>query len=143
MTSQESANLTFLALTVWREARGEPFHGKLGVAFSIMNRVKRPAWWGNDLQGVVFKRWQYSSMTDPKDPQVTKWPLSGDPAWQECLEVAEMAILGAIPSPVDGADSYFDLSIPAPKWANEENFVCAIGRLRFHDVDKDHESVPA
>ncbi len=140
---KQEADLVFLALTVWREARGQSEECQAGVAYSILNRVKRPSWWGNDICSVVFKRLQYSSLTYPRDPQLTTWPSkSDDPAWIQCLQVANEAICGVSDNPVPGADSYHDISIPAPKWANPKMFVKQIGRIRFFNVDRDHEGTP-
>lgn len=136
MTHQESADLTFLALTVWREARGESPEGKTGVAHCVMNRVKNPAWWGNDIMAVVFLAWQFSSLTDPHDPQLSKWPRRKDRSWAESLEVAAGVIAGTLKHPAPDADSYYDISIPAPRWATKETFVKQIGKLRFHNTVK-------
>lgn len=137
MSKNLHADIAFMALTIWREARGESVDGKTAVAYCILNRVSRPGWWGNDILSVVFKKWQFSSLTDPRDPQLTKWPLSNDPSWEESLAVAEGVISGGFKNPVQGADSYYDISIDPPKWANDGIFVKQIGRLRFYDVDKE------
>jgi hypothetical protein len=55
-------------------------------------------------------------------------------------------ILGQLDNPMPGADSYYDSSIPAPKWAKYELFVGQISSphgnaLRFYDVDQDHEKL--
>ena len=133
--SQEAVEKICLALVVWREARGETTEGKMAVASSIIDRVKKPAWWGSDVMSVIFKKWQYSSMTDPKDKQLTTWPQKDAPDWIECLKVAHDAIDGRLKSPAPGADSYYDISIPPPKWATKEMFVRQIGRLRFYNTD--------
>lgn len=133
------SDIFMLAFVTWREARGERPDVRAGVAFSILNRVKRPSWWGNDVLSVCTKKWQYSSLTDPKDRQLTTWPLSIDPSWQSCLKTAREVLDGKISNPVLGADSYFDISIPAPKWAVDETFVKQLGRVRFHNVDHDTE----
>src|SRR5215472_5367740 len=104
MSLQEDADRTFLALTLWREARGEQRTGKEAVAHSILNRVASPTW-GNTIQHVVFQRLQYSSLTHSLDPQLTVWPLPDDTSWQECLRIAEGVLDGSIPNPIDGADS--------------------------------------
>lgn len=135
----KAADKVFLALVLWREARGEPYPVRVGVACSMMNRVARPSWWGNSVTEVLFKRWQYSSMTDPKDPQLTTWPRGTEQSWQECLQIAHLAVEGQLQNPVPGADSYFDISIPAPKWATDDLFVAQLGRIRFYDLDHDHE----
>jgi N-acetylmuramoyl-L-alanine amidase len=140
MDPRAASDLTFLALTVWREARAEVREGKLAVACSVLNRVERPTWWGHTLLEVVTKKWQYSSMTDPNDPQRTKWPTSYDRAWLECLEVAAAALGRYEPNPAPGADSYFAVSIPAPKWATPATFVRQIGAHRFYNLDRDVEA---
>lgn len=137
---QAAADVVFLALCIWREARGEPHDAKVAVACSVLNRVDRPSWWGTSITGVLFKKWQYSSLTDPKDRQLTTWPAR-DPAWAECLTVARDAIEGHVTNPVPGADSYYDTSIPPPKWATPQTFVGQVGRLMFYNVDRDTETV--
>lgn len=139
MTKQEAADRTFLALCLWREARGESVAGKIGVAMAIMNRVQRPSWWGKNVCEVLFKKWQFSSLTDPNDRQLTTWPLANDLSWQSCLDVAWLVLDGSVTNPVPGADSYFDVSIPAPKWTITARFVAQIGKIMFYDVDHDVE----
>lgn len=139
MDNQKFADITFMALTIWREARGESIEGKKGVAFTVINRVSKPSWWGSDIMSVLFKKWQYSSLTDPKDRQLTTWPSADDTSWQESLDVAFKVISGEYTNPVPGADSYFDVSIKAPPWATKNKFVKKIGRLNFYNVDSDFE----
>ena len=129
----------FLALVVWREARGEEIDGQIAVAMSILNRVHKPCWWGKSLMEVIFKKWQYSSVTDPNDKQLTLWPVKNE-VWKQCLRVASDAIYGVCKDPVPHADSYFDVSISAPKWATSDKFVKKIGRLNFYNIDMDTET---
>ena len=139
--AQKCADLAFLALTVWREARGESSVAKLAVAYSILDRVTHPTWWGRDVQSVVFKRWQYSSLTAPNDPQLVTWPLdSSDLAWIDCLLQATAALANTSPNPAPMADSYFDESIAPPAWAQPKMFVRQIGRLKFYNLNRDHEA---
>lgn len=136
---QSWIDTVFLALVVWREARGESDECKSAVAFSILNRVQRPSWWGKTTQEVLFKKWQYSSITDPHDPQLTKWPVNNDESWERCFRVSTDAISDNVLNPVIGADSYFDISIPNPKWATDDKFVKQIGRIKFYNLDMDIE----
>lgn len=133
--------VSLLALTIWREARGESFEAKVAVAHSIKNRVDRPSWWGNDWISVLTKKWQYSSLTDPHDRQLTTWPKSDDAVFVECLNIADGVMCGYFNSPVRGADSYYDKSIAPPPWATPETFVGTVGRLHFYNVDRDVEPV--
>ena len=135
----KAADKVFLALDAYREARGEGHDGIAGVVSSVMNRVARPSWWGNDVLSVIFKKWQYSSMTNPKDGQLVVWPQRTAPEWTDCLQIASDAVDGILANPVPSADSYYDISIPAPKWATPETFVKQIGKLRFYNLDHDVE----
>lgn len=131
-----------LALVIWREARGEPHTGKIAVGYSIMNRVQRPSWWGDSVLSVVGKKFQYSSMTDPNDKQLTFWPQPTDPRWIECLAAARDIYEHNVPNPVPGADSYFADTIPPPKWATPDKFVDKIGHHSFYNMDHDLEVTP-
>lgn len=136
---QRMAEVTFLALVIWREARGESDECITAVAFSILNRVDNPAWWGKDLLEVLFKKWQYSSMTNPKDKQLTTWPRKYEPSWVRCLDIACKVIDHDVKNTVNGADSYHDTSVK-PKWATPDKFVKQIDHILFYNTDFDHEA---
>lgn len=133
--------LSFLALTIWREGRGGGFATMLAIACSIRNRVNRPSWWGKTYGEVLGKKFQYSSIAAPGDPQLILYPKSeSDQNFDEALKIADEVVENTIESTVPGADSYYDISIPAPKWATTETFVGQVGRIRFHNTDADHEA---
>ena len=133
------SNVVFLGLTVWREARGESYTCKLAVAFSIIERVHHPKFWGNDVMSVCFKRFQYSSMTNAGDPNLVAWPQAADMAWDDSVQAATAAISGTPTNPAPGADSYFDDSIAPPNWAKPSMFVIQIGHILFYNLDRDFE----
>ena len=135
MSFQTDADRTFLALCLWREARGESHDAKIAVAYSIMTRLASPSW-GNSVHSVLFQRLQYSSLTYKDDPQLTTWPSDTDPSWEECMSVADTVLHRRVPNPIDGADSYHDTSIKPPSWGTPERFVKQIGRLMFYKVGK-------
>lgn len=127
----------FFALVLWREARGESRECKIAVACSIWQRAKTPSWWGKSLIDVLKKKWQYSSVTDPNDRQLTTWPDESDHLFEECLEIACNVVEGKIKSAIVGADSYFDDSLKGdmiPRWAKEhpERFVGKVGPMNFY-----------
>ena len=137
----KSYQLSLLALVIWREARGEGPKCMTAVGCSIRNRVKRPSWWGKDYVACITKKWQYSSMAAPNDPQLILYPQTGDPAFELALQIAEWVIAETVSNPFPGADSYYDSSIPAPKWATADTFCGKLGRISFHNLDKDIEPV--
>jgi spore germination cell wall hydrolase CwlJ-like protein len=132
--------LTLLALVIWRETRGAGAACMAAVGCSIRNRVKKPTWWGKNYIDVITKKWQYSSMAALNDPQLVKYPQAGDTEFDFALRLAADVIIDKTISPFPGADSYFDDSIPAPKWATPETFCGKIGRISFYNLDKDVEA---
>lgn len=126
-----------LALLVWREARGELYPAKLAVAFSVLNRVAHPKWWGTSLGAVIAKKWQYSSMAAPGDPNLIQYPLPQDVSFQDAMQAVNAVITRSAVNPVPGADSYYDVSIQAPTWAKPEQFVKQVGAFRFYNTDGD------
>lgn len=136
MTTYE---LFLLALVVWREARGETYEAKCGVAWSIRNRVVSPGWWGHSYPEVISKPWQYTSMTGKGDPNLVAWPLGlSDPSWFDSFRAAQAAQAATTADPVSGATHYFDRSLDAnpPVWtkAGSSQHVCDIGHLHFWKV---------
>jgi len=129
---QQQADKTFFALCLWREARGESDEVKTAVAYVVMNRALHPAWWGYDIMSVLFRPMQFSSLTDPKDRQLINYPMSSDNSWIKCLEIAEDVYNGNAINPIGSANHYYDISIPAPKWAEESKFIVQLGRIRFY-----------
>lgn len=135
-----------MALCAWREARGEGRLGIRAVCHVIMNRVRRPSWWGTNVEEVVYRKWQFSSMTDPKDPQTRLYPSPLDKGgwilYETCVEEAWQAYIGSTLHPAPGADHYYATYIATPKWADEKRFVKQIGNHRFYDLDREPPGEP-
>lgn len=129
----------FLGLCDFREARGESEECQIAVICSILNRVQRKSWWGDSVVHVLKKKWQYSSLTAPNDPQLTLWPDWDDPAWLRALGAARQGLRGEFEHPLPGADSYHDVSIAMPATLASARFCGQIGRILFYDVDHDYE----
>lgn len=147
---QHVTNVFYVSFTLWREARSEPRDGKIAVVYSILDRVASPKWWGRDVPTIVSKAWQYSSLTDPNDPQLVKYPVYDD-SWVECLSVTLDVFSGRVANPVPGADSYYatwmDRKVNpktgrymTPPWAlaNTSKFVAQIGGHKFYNTDGNH-----
>jgi len=113
---QQMADRVFLALMIWREARGESPDGKQAVAHVALTRSLRPGWWGRALMGVLFKKWQFSSLTDPNDRQLTTWPKSTDQPWIDSLDIASNVLDEKLPNPPPGANIFSLDPISALYW---------------------------
>ncbi len=131
-TAEECYHFTLLMLCVWREARGEPEDAKLGVAWTIKNRVALQGWMGKSCAEVVLKPWQFSSF-NASDPNSSKWPDSvKDPSYPACISAARMAYEGLGSDPTLGATHYYDDSIAAPKWTEGATKTAKLGKLNFY-----------
>jgi N-acetylmuramoyl-L-alanine amidase len=124
-----------LCLVVWREARGEVFDAKRGVAWSIRNRVQKPGWWGKGWDGVILHPFQYSSF-NTGDANATLVPMLNSISFPDC-QAAAMEAWGAVTRDITGgATHYFDKSLDGhpPGWATDGSMVHTVdlGALHFY-----------
>ena len=122
--------LRAMAATIWGEARGEPFEGKVAVAWVIINRSRMPGWWGEDIRSVCTARWQFSCWFDAQAERV-RFVDERNEKFAACLDVAKRVMAGEIADPTGGADHYYADYIAAPKWARGRTPTAKIGRHLF------------
>ena len=129
-------DLKFAAATVYGEARGESFAGKVGVAHTILNRasvlggIKKAC-----LQSYAYSCWLERdvnylacvALTFPRPAFVfdISHPM------HDCLYAVMCAMHGEFLATMT-CTHYFDKSIPAPSWADPKKYVCTIGRINFY-----------
>ncbi|HBE44270.1 MAG TPA: cell wall hydrolase [Deltaproteobacteria bacterium] len=138
-----------MALCLYGEARGEPLSGKIGIAFVIMNRVKKNGWFGSTIKKVILKPKQFSCFNE-KDPNrrrliiiAQNWDyfFQKDKALRECYYVAEKAIEGtAFKDNVFGATHYKTAKCIA-SWADKMKLVAIIGNHEFYAEEQTHKEV--
>lgn len=139
--TQIDQDIDVLARTIYGEARGEPVRGKEAVAAVIMNRVRLAKrrggyWWGNDIQAVCQKPWQFSCWND-NDPNCEKLlaVTRDNTVFKTCLRVARRAVRGALKDPTRGSTHYHTLNVDPP-WSSGRAPVVIIGRHRFfNDIE--------
>lgn len=98
-----AAELDIATRTVYGEARGESYEGKVAVAWVIRNRLARPCWWGRDIKGVCTHPWQFSCWTDHNAiicRRATQEQMT------DCREAVRKVFDGEEPDPTDGASHY-------------------------------------
>jgi N-acetylmuramoyl-L-alanine amidase len=127
--------LEVLARTLWGEARGEGQLGMKAVACVICNRARNPGWWGHDIRSVCLAPSQFSCWNagNPNLPKL-KAVSADDTAFATALQVAHAAESGSPEDVTEGADSYFAVHTPIPKWATSDRFVKTIGNHAFYRV---------
>jgi hypothetical protein len=85
------------------------------VACVIRNRVLRDK---STYFDECTKRWQFSSLTAPGDPELTLFPTDNDVTWEKAQMIAEQCIDWKIKDVTGGAVSYYALSMSKPpSWA--------------------------
>lgn len=135
MTDEET-----VARTVWGEARGEPFNGKIAIAWVIRNRVEldlhgdeKPDWWGEGYEAVCLKPWQFScwNANDPNREKLLA-VTDADAMYRDSLDAARLVIAGKVDDPTGGATHYLNPDIVAtPRWALAATETVRIGRHLF------------
>lgn len=133
---QEEWEVALLALTLYREARGESVQTKRMVAWSIRNRAMHPGWWGTGWSGVITMHDQYSSMSHGGDPNLVKWPAANESVWMACMDVASEVYnnLGSVDISL-GSTHYFDKSLDGgrePAWSRDGSMVHVVDAGNFH-----------
>lgn len=120
--------------TIWMEARGEPYEGKLAVAHVIINRAMAMRGRWNTLAQVCLDPYQFSGWrrADPNLlPALNLRPE--DLRAQDCLR----AFREAIASPHDptfGAKHYFNPKLANPPWAIGEVPCYTCGNHVFYNT---------
>jgi N-acetylmuramoyl-L-alanine amidase len=139
-------DLHAMALTIWRESRGEGNLGMQAVASVIVNRAS--AWYEinspDPIHATIFGKNQFSSMSIPSDPQFNLEPRGADPQWIYAQSICEPTINGTNPDPTKGALYYANLAEATSGWFSRvisgldgkgttEHPLCAvIGRQSFY-----------
>lgn len=125
--------IDILARTLWGEARGEGETGMAAVAAVIVNRARRPGWWGRSIVEVCLRPWQFSCWNtgDPnRDKLLRVGPI--DNGFAAALRIARLASAGLLPDPTHGATHYHAADIQ-PGWARGHEPCARIGRHVFYD----------
>ena len=117
------------ALAIWREARGEVYVAKLGVAWVIRNRANDERRWPTDPAEVVTQPRQFAAF-NRSDQNSTKWPRADDESWEDSCIAWE----SHEPDPTGGANHYHSYRNPKyyPKWAKSSKLTAEIGAFKFY-----------
>ena len=126
--------LTYLAMNVYYESRGEPLEGQYGVAEVTMNRVADPRYPDTVCEVVYQKRWDYLRKRDVSAFSWTEFDMVPHPegtAWESAKLVARATLRGERQPMLDGAVHYHSVYI-RPSWSAGRKPVARIGRHVFY-----------
>ena len=132
--SNDSQNLTCLALNVYYEARGEPKAGQVAVAEVTMNRVASRRYPNTVCKVVYQKNWdrrrrRYVGMFSWTELDET--PGLKTKTWQRAWEAAETVYYKRYTPRLSGALFYHAKYI-RPSWAKNKKIVARIGKHIFY-----------
>lgn len=127
--------LEVMAKTIYGEARGECYDGRVAVAHVILNRAQNPRWWGDGVVDVCLKAKQFSCWNDddPNRDKLDELTVS-DSVFMECCSVAALALGGVTKDPTDDADHYHTHSV-APFWSIGQTPTVEIGNHYFYRLE--------
>ena len=103
-----------MALTIYGEARGESYDGKVSVGTVILERVDHRDWDGKTIKEVCLKKWQFSCYNE-NDPNRGKllniaeqWDeaMATNPVLNECYGIAAGLLNGSIPRTPEIAEAH-------------------------------------
>lgn len=120
-------------VTIWQEARGESYAGKLAVAEVIRNRTVNYYQSDGSVASTVLRAFQFSgwNVSDPSRVKSAKID-DEDPLVRDCLKAWHEALTGT--TTVNGAVLYYNPSIvETPTWARPEHAteVATVGAHHF------------
>ena len=130
-----SEDLDIAARTVWGEARGEGPEGMLAVAHVICNRAEKGGWWGDTLETVCKKPWQFScwNHSDPNREKLIDLDKKSDGYFQALSAVA-MALVSD-DDPTHGSCHYHTKGL-TPNWSQGKTPAHRAGNhVFFNDIE--------
>jgi N-acetylmuramoyl-L-alanine amidase len=145
-----ATDLFILAQTVFGEARGESYQGKLAVSCVVRNRATRARVWlavnpsrtrhplfgdGSIASACrVDKQFSCWNSTDPNAALIQPTTITamwGQDGWQQCLHAALSVVIDMASDSTQGATHYYRSGSTVPKWARGLEPVCTIGNHKF------------
>lgn len=108
--------------TLYHEARGESYAGKLAVATVIYNRSHER---NLTLSQVCKQPWQFSCWNSSRTPTRVKSIV-----WNQCEQIAKSMIDGVF-KPLDSWNHYYNPSLCTPSWGEKMYNVVVIQNHKF------------
>lgn len=128
-----------LSRTIWGESRNQSREGMVAVAWVVLNRANAPKWWGNSIETVCLKPWQFScwNLGDPNEPYLRGRKAIPGREYAVAHEAALAAVHGYEPDPTGGATHYYNPKAVSktPAWVKGATRTVQIGaHIFFKDV---------
>jgi N-acetylmuramoyl-L-alanine amidase len=122
-------------LTIFQEAEGESFDGKVAVAEVILKRTNQKFFSDGTVAGTCLKPYQFSSWNTASVNRLRACQIDDESQIvKDCIAAWDEAINGS--NHTKDALLYLNPKGIAdlPTWANPDKYVCTIGRHDFYRV---------
>jgi spore germination cell wall hydrolase CwlJ-like protein len=117
-------------ITVWQEARGEPYAGMVGVAEVILHRTKNKLCSDGTVASTVLWPKQFSGWNSSDPNRIKSAKLCYDALKiQECMNAWQEAKQGS--SLAKGATHYYNPKLCNPAWTKGMKEVARLGNHIF------------
>lgn len=117
-------------MTIWQEARSEPYMGMLAVAEVIRNRMRAKFFSDGTVAGTVLRDRQFSGWNNRDPNRIPSAGLHHDnPTAERCARAWRDSEGTNVAC---GAVSYFNPAIVVPDWKKDFRLVATIGRHEFY-----------
>jgi N-acetylmuramoyl-L-alanine amidase len=121
-------------MTIWQEARGESYEGKVAVAEVIRNRMVHKYSSDGTVEGTVLRPWQFSGWnTDDLGNRIPSARIELEAAAvEDCAQAWHAALAGS--NLTKGALLYLNPGAvkKLPGWLAESTFLVKIGEHDFY-----------
>lgn len=108
MSLGQLSDAELLAWLAWGEAEGEGPVGQLAVMHTVLNRVAKARWWGQDVRSVILTPHQYDGLKRiPPDVVLN---------YLDCftLVIAQLALASLTVDPTFGATHFHTVDMADP-----------------------------
>lgn len=133
---QEQRKIDTIAKTIYSEAAGEQFRGKLAVASVIWNRVygdnASAIWKRLGLDGVCKQDKQFSGWNNGEIKITLRNPKDAE-AWEESVNIAKTMVNNTF-KPIISSTHYYNPNKASPSWGRKLTNVIIIGRHKFGEI---------
>lgn len=117
-------------VTVFQEAEGEPYEGKVAVAEVILRRTKRKFMSDGTVIGTCLRRLQFSGWNDNSPNRIRSLQIDTSvPAVNDCVRAWIEADKGS--NLVPDCLHYYAHKIVSPPWTEGAEVVATIGNHTF------------
>lgn len=131
MSEVSFTDFEVLSRTVFGEAAGEPWLGRVAVAHVVMNRFRSKKWFaGVSIAETCRKPMQFSCWNEG-DPVHEKMLHTLGTSLAPCMAAVMDVLSGTEKDPTGGATHYYADSIKAPAWAQGKVPSAVIGHHKF------------